>query len=96
MPVPVLNRGLKVPLSSRRRELMHRVMDGRSDLGPTMFMIHNYTFCDNFLHFLIHHHYTGDNLADILVKKFGSSVPRLINFMVEVIGKASVNAARSN
>ena len=97
MPVPVYNEPAKgkARLSQRRRELMHRVMDGRSDLAGVMQMLHGYKFCDNFLIFMIENRWTGDHLADVLVKKFHSSVPSMIEFMVYAMRRMEVDVART-
>lgn len=79
---PVLNKPLTRPISDRRRELMHRAMDGMTELGPTMFILHHYTHCDNILTWLILNGWTGKNLADRIVRQFGSSIPQLVDYVV--------------
>lgn len=89
MPVPILNTPLKKPITDGRRELMMRAMDGNNDLIGTMHILHHYDHCDSFLTFLIANGYTGKNLADFLVNKFGGSVPRLVEYLVEAIKGAA-------
>ena len=86
-PVAVLNQHMKNPISAQRRELMLRAMDGDSDLSGVMFILNDYRFCDNFLIFLIAHHYTGKSLRDLIVGKFKSSVPGLVAFCVDAMKK---------
>ena len=83
--VPILNAELKVPLSAQRRDLMHAVMDGQNDLDGTMYVLHHYKFCDQMLRWLIAHKYTGKNLEALLVKRFKSSVPALVGYIVDAI-----------
>jgi hypothetical protein len=70
-------------MSDRRRQLMLRAMDDRTDLSGVMFILHHYRFCDNFLIWLIAHQYTGKNLEELVVKKFHSSVPSLVEFIID-------------
>jgi hypothetical protein len=84
MSVHVLNspEAQKIAISPERRELMHRVMDGRHDLMGVMSILHAYKYCDNFLKWLVINRYTGGHLVDLLVKKHRSSVPNLINWIL--------------
>lgn len=76
---PILN----PTLSNKRRDLMHRVMDGETDLAGTMHILNGYKFCDNFLIWMIAHKWTGKNLKEIIIKQFHSSIPSLVNYIVE-------------
>jgi len=76
-------------ISDERRELMHRVMDGQSDLAGAMHILHGYKYCDNFLKWMIENRFTGLHLREIIVKKFRSSMPALVDYMV-----AQMNATR--
>ena len=69
-------------MTPKRRELMHRAMDGTNDLAGVMHILHGYKFCDNILIWLISHKYTGQHLKDLIVKRFHSSVPALVNYVV--------------
>lgn len=93
MSVPVAN-AQPNPLSPRRRELMHRAMDGDADLMGVMHILNDYKFCDNILTWLIAHKYTGKNLRGLVIH-FHSSVPRLVDFVVDAAnGGQKFNAER--
>lgn len=90
--VPVLNT-MQNSISPRRRELMHRAMDGETELVGVMQILHNYKFCDNILTWLIAHRMTGKSLRELVIK-FHSSVPRLVDFVVEAANGKDMNAER--
>ena len=69
-------------MTQKRRELMYRAMDGMHDLVGVMHILDHYKFCDNILIWLICHKYTGKNLQDLVVKRFHSSVPALVEYVV--------------
>jgi hypothetical protein len=94
-PKPVANLPLKIPLTDERRELMMRVMDGRWDLANTMYMFHNYKHCDTFLKWLVVHKFTGNRFVELLVKQFGSSVPKLVDFIVMHSQKARAESSKA-
>jgi hypothetical protein len=81
-------------MSPKRRELMHRAMDGVTDLSGAMFILHHYKFCDNILIWLISHRYTGKNLSELLIKKFRSSVPSLVDFVIAAANARNINNER--
>jgi len=78
----ILNDPKNPVLTDKRKALMHRVMDGVTDLSGVMFILHNYKFCDNILQWLISHGYTGKKLVELTVKQFNGNVPSLVNFVV--------------
>lgn len=90
---PILN-DPKVALSNKRRELMHMAMDGVSDLAGTMYILHHYKYCDNILIWLVSHKYTGKNLSELIVKKFRSHVPSLVDFVVAAANSRTFNNER--
>lgn len=92
----VINKKLTIPLTDKRRELMHLVMDGDNELVGVMHVMHGYKYCDNFLTWLVHHRYVGKNLRDLIINKFGSSVPAMINYIVEQIGESKLNARKES
>ena len=71
----------RVKLDPRRKELMHRVMDGDPDLRGVMHILNGYKFCDNFLTWMIENRFTGKNLREIIISRFRGSVPDLVDFM---------------
>jgi hypothetical protein len=79
---PVVNSPLNLPLTDKRRDLMHRVMYGNPDLAGVMHILHHYKFCDTFLQWMIANNYTGKNLVLLLTRKHGSSVPKLVGEIV--------------
>lgn len=80
--VEILNQPMQVSLTTKRKELMWRVMDGHTDLAGVMHILHGYKYCDNFLIWLIYNGYTGKNLKELVVKQFRSSVPSLVDYIV--------------
>lgn len=86
---PTYNDEAKRQLTARRKELMLRAMDGRDDLAGLMHCLHQYRFCENFLIWLIAHRYTGDALAELLVRRFDKSVPALVLFLVKECNRRS-------
>ena len=92
MSVPVAN-AQPNPISDHRRELMHRAMDGDGELVGVMQILHGYKFCDNILTWLITHRYTGKNLRGLVIR-FHSSVPRLVDFVIDAANGRNLNAER--
>lgn len=84
----VLNKPLDIPITPKRRELFFRAIDGQQDLLGTMSILHAYKYCDEILMWLIEHNYTGKNLIHLLVKRFKSSVPDLVLFVVDRVNKS--------
>lgn len=82
-------------ISDKRRELMMRVMDGHPDLVGVMHILHGYKFCDNFLIWMVEHRFTGTNLKEIIVKKFRSSVPDLVSFIIARMNASYVTDLRN-
>ena len=97
MSAPILNQPLEIRITPKRRDLFFRSIDGQQDLLGTMSILHHYKHCDEILEWLIAHNYTGKKLANLLVKKFKSSVPNLVLFVVDRVNKHSekLNAERS-
>lgn len=81
-------------ISDERRELMHRVMDGNSELAGVMHILHGYKYCDNFLKWMIENRFTGRNLQEIIVKKFRSSMPEFVDYMVAQMNSTRITDLR--
>ena len=81
-------------LTPIRRELMHAVMDGDTELSGVMFILNQYTHCDAFLRFLLVNKITGNNLRELLVKKYKGRVEPLVKFIVQK-SKERQNDART-
>lgn len=86
---------MSIPLSQGRKDLMLRTMDGVTDLGGTMHILHHYKFCDNILTWMICHGLTGKRLAEAIVKQFGNSVPALVDFVVSAANQGDISNDRT-
>lgn len=82
-------------MTNERRDLMFRAMDGHSDLAGSMHILNQYVDCDKILKWLIRHNCTGNNLREVIVKQFGSSVYRLVEHIVTV-DQARISQGRSH
>lgn len=61
-------------MTPTRRELFLRVMDGYPDLRHLFVYWNQHSRCDQVLHWLIKHHYTGRRLADLFKHRFGPRI----------------------
>lgn len=84
----------KYGLTPKRIELMHRAMDGRIELRGVMHVLNGYKFCDNFLIWLIAHGFTGKTLEEIVVKRFRSSIPAMVEWMVLNMNRSDVTEVK--
>jgi hypothetical protein len=73
----------EIEMSQSRKELMHRTMDGDSQLAGCMHVFSQYKFCDNFLLFMIAHNFTGKVFREMLIKQFGGNPHMMIQWIVK-------------
>lgn len=68
-------------MTGRRRELMHRVMDGHPGLLPVMHHLDSYVLCDKMLEWLVANRIIGSHLLDVLHQYYNGSILSLAKFI---------------
>ena len=69
-------------MTPQRREILLAIMDNDYELIGVAHILNGYVHCDAICSWLIEHKYVGKNLRELVVKKFASSVPKLVDYVV--------------
>lgn len=69
-------------MTSQRRELMFKVMDGRGEVLPYLHHFTHYAQCDLILSWLVKSRLTGKNFLDWSALKFGNSLMGPAKFII--------------
>lgn len=80
---------MKSSMTNARRDLMHLVMGGQTEISVILYHFDRYRRCDDMLKWLIANHLTGREFVAWMDFHFGRSILRAAGHILMRIGKES-------
>lgn len=74
-------------MTEKRRELMHKCMDGQFHLAPLMHELDRYRRCDEVLNWLYMHKIVGKELQLFLFQAFRMAIDNMVKWILSKVDK---------